>query len=57
MTRDFSVHGKPFTEKVAGILRRGACGVKEKDTIASGRVADRSVRHLAEQPAKRKFPA
>ena len=27
------------TEKVAGILRRGSCGVKTKDTIPSGGVA------------------
>jgi hypothetical protein len=36
MTRQFF----RFPEKVAWILRRCSCGVKEKDTIPSGMVAD-----------------
>jgi hypothetical protein len=47
MTRYFSdpvpLDQKP-TEKVAGILRRRSCGVKRKDTIPSGGVANRPAR-------------
>jgi len=59
MTRHFFRSGRLDqipTEKVAGILRRRSCGVKGKDTIPSGGVANRPTRRRTLWPLSEKIP-